>query len=299
MKIARWLPALALLAMVAGCTRWNFLNKGPETKPPPVTGEAPPVSAYVEYLNDNSRRIDTLRCTEIHFTCWQGIASFGLSGKMVAQKPQNFLMSADLIGSRAVDVGSNDQEFWYWISKAKPSHQAYCSYKDLKEGRVKELPFPFQPEWIMETMGMGSYGPADRYRMEADGSTIKLVEESRSSQGKRRKIIVMNRRPVQSPTPQVTAFLLVDEAGKEICSAHISETQLDRNTGAVIPRRLEFRWPEQRFKMAMKLDGTAVNAVVPATAFVRRSMPGVPSIDLANVRFEQASADLQRVQGVR
>jgi hypothetical protein len=300
MKSARWLPALMVLATIAGCTRWNFLNKGPEPKPPPVAGEAPPVSAYLDYLNDNARRIDTVRCTEIDVTCSQGFQSFGLRGKMVAQKPHNFSMTSDFIGKSAVEVGSNDKEFWYWISKADPPYQVYCSYKDLYDGRVKQLPFPFQPEWIMETMGMGTYGPADRYRLEADGSTIKLVEQS-SSQGKAtRKIIVMNRRAVQAPAPQVTAFLLVDDAtGKEVCSAHITETQLDKNTGAIIPRRLEFRWPEQRFKMAMKLDGTAVNAQVPATAFVRRPMPGVPAFDLATRRLDQASADVQRVQSLR
>src|SRR5262245_48386276 len=254
MRIARWVPAVATLALIAGCTRWSFLNKGPETKPAPV-GETPPVSAFVDYLNDNARRIDTVRCTEIDVTCSQGFQSFGLRGKMVAQKPRNFAMSSDLFGKSAVEVGSNDKEFWYWISKADPPYQVYCSYKDLNDGRVKQLPFPFQPDWIMETMGMGTYGPADRYRLEAEGNTIKLVEQT-TAQGKAtRKIIVMNRRPVQPPTPQITTFLMVDEGGKEICSAHVSETQLDKNTGAVIPRRLEFRWPEQRFKMAMKLDG--------------------------------------------
>lgn len=284
------------VGLTVGCTRLPFL-KGPEPRPP-VSGETPPVAAIVNYLDENSRRIQTVRCMDVDLTCSKGLQSFGLRGKMMTQKPRNFLMSCDLLGNRAVDVGSNDQEFWYWISKDNPPNQVYCSYKDLSEGRVKHMPFPFQPEWIMETMGLGSYGPADRYRLEPEGNNLKLIEQSRSPQGTpARKVIVMNRRPMQPPTPQVTAFLLQDDAnGKEICSAHISEIQVDHATGAVLPRRIEFRWPEQRFKMAMKLDGIAVNAEVPATAFVRRPLQGVPSYNLANGRLEQAAADIQPVQ---
>src|SRR5213078_3787215 len=126
-----------------------------------------------------------------------------------------------------------------------PPYQFYCSYNALEAGPVKYMSFPFQPEWVMEALGLGSYGPAERYTQEVDARTFKLVEKTRSPQGKAvKKVIVFNRRPVKSPEPQLTACLLLDDAtGQEICSAHILETQYDPATGAVIPRRLELRWP--------------------------------------------------------
>ena len=110
-------------------------------------------------------------------------------------------------------------------------------------------------------------------------------------------MIVFNRRPVQPPEPQMTACLLIDEAtGQEICSAHILETHLDRATGAIVPRRLELRWPENKLKLAMTLNGLSVNQSVPPEAFVRRPLTGVPSYDLATGRLEGAPGTVQRLQ---
>jgi hypothetical protein len=287
-------PGLILL-LLCGCnqTRWNMV-KGPEKNAPPPTG-LPTVAQLVDYLNDNAQRVQNIRCDEMWLTCTADGQSFDLRGKMVAQKPRNFRLSADTLGSQVVDLGSNDQEFWYWISKAKPPY-VYCSYKDLAEGRVRSMPFPFQPDWIMESFGLGPYGPPERYSLEYDAETIKLVERTRSPQGAPvRKVIVCRRRPAQPPQPQVTAYLLLDDSsGKEICSAHITEVSIDRATGATLPRRLELRWPAERFKLGMKMDTLTINPQLPPAIFVRQPRQGINAFNLAR---EQYDNPLQQTQG--
>jgi len=97
----------------------------------------------------------------------------------------------------------------------------------------------------------------------------------------------MERRPVHPPAPQVKEFLLLDDkSGKEICAARITETQIDRGTGAILPRRIELRYPAEKMKLAMKLDSTAVNQQLPPTVFARQLMPGVPSFNLATMKVD-------------
>ena len=55
---------------------------------------------------------------------------------MACQKPRDFRLRAKILGTPAVDLGSNDQEFWYWISKVNPPHVYHCSYENLKTGKV-------------------------------------------------------------------------------------------------------------------------------------------------------------------
>ena len=50
------------------------------------------------------------------------------------------------------DFGSNENEFWYWISQDNPPYLYHCNYSDLSQGNVK-LPFPFQPDWVLEVVG--------------------------------------------------------------------------------------------------------------------------------------------------
>jgi hypothetical protein len=140
----------------------------------------------------------------------------------------------------------------------------------------------------METLGLGPYGPANKYTVEQDGQTLKLVEKTKSPQGYAvRKVIVLNRKEVKAPQPQVTAFLLLDDStGNEICSAHITSTHLDRTTGAILPYKMEIRMPTQKMKMVLKMDGVAVNAQIPATAFARQQMTNVEPFNLATGRTE-------------
>ena len=273
----------------------HFRSRAHGAEPGPVPSGVPTVASLVDYLNDNSRRVTSLRCTDIDITAGQRFQSFSLRGQMMALKNRNFSMTATAIGSPMVDLGSNENEFWFWISKSPEPYQFFCSYKDYEEGRVPRLPFPFQPEWIMEALGMGNYGPAEKLTIETDGKVVRLIEKTRSPQGQPiRKVIVLDRRPVQPPRPQVQAFLLIDDTTqKEICSAQILEVQLDPATGALVPRKLELRWPAESAKLTLAFHGLSINPQLSAAQFQRQPLQGVQSIDLARL----SQSGIQRTRG--
>jgi hypothetical protein len=290
-----------LAAALAGCnsTRFNFIKpqENPGTKP--ADGNVPSVTGVVNYLNENSGRVKTLRADNLSVTCAQGIMKFNVDGPMMVEKPRGFRMSLNgpLGMGRVVDLGSNNDEFWFWLSKAKPvPYQFYCSYQDLEKG-VQFMPIPFQPEWVMETLGLGAYGPAERYTMDHDEQSLRLVEKAKSPQGLPvRKVIVMRRKETRPPEPQVTHYLLIDDTtNKEICSAHIIKTRLDPGTGAILPEKLELFWRLEDVTLSMDFGKVAVNAAVPPTAFVRQPLSGVPSFNLAR---GPDPSPVQKVQGM-
>jgi hypothetical protein len=279
-----WL-GLTLLVGLAGCNpegggRINILRPGGAIKPPPA--EVPQVVDLVSYLNTNSQSIPGIQCDNVTLTCQQGMGlPISLDGRLRCQGPRNFRMSGDSFVGREVDLGSNDQEFWYWIKRGDP-FQVYCSYQALEQGKVQKMPFPFQPDWVLEAMGLGKYGPASKYEMTYDDTTLKLIEKTRSPQGQPvRKVIVFRRLKAEGNQPQVLAWLLLDDAtGKEICSCHISERVLVANK-AEIPRKFELRWPEQKMKLGIRLDNATVNGQIPPNVFVRAPLKGVESFNLA------------------
>lgn len=288
---------LAIL-LLTGCesTRWNWLKPGGDVA---AKNHAPAnVKAVVEYLNDNARRVQTVRVDDMSIDASLGSQSIGLQGRMLAEKPRNFRMKATLLGKDEVDIGSNSNEFWFWAQRNPEPYQYFCSYKDFQAGQAKMMPLPIQPEWVMEALGLGPFGPPEKYKLEAAGQgTIKLVETTTTSQGLAvRKVIVMNSKEVKPPQPQVTAFLLLDERnGQELCSAHILSTRQDRNTGAILPHKLELRVPSQKVSMALKLDGLSVNGQLNAAAFQREPIAGVQQYNLATNRTEPYG--MQRTQG--
>jgi hypothetical protein len=291
-----------LVVVAVGCnsTRWNFLDKQEAGKPD--NGKVQSVASLLDYMNENAGRVKSIQVSSLDVTCAQGLQRINLHGKMVAEKPRGFRMSLDgpLGFAQVADLGSNNDEFWFWL-KAAPGqkevpYQYFCSYRDLEKG-VAFMPIPFQPEWIMEALGLGPYGPAERYQLEHDEQTLRLIEDSRSPQGAAvRKVIVMKRRPTKVPDPQITHFLLIDKAtNKEICSAHITQTMTDPTTGAILPRKIDLNWPKENATLSLILDKAAVNVALPGTAFVRQPLNGVQTFNLARGVPESG---VQRAQGL-
>jgi hypothetical protein len=275
---------------MAGCssTRWGFVKNNDKSSLPSGPNEVPTTAQVVKWMNDNAEIIQTLRVDELTLDCTQGLQTWSVRGEMRAEKPRNFRLGAKALGNPVVDLGSNQQEFWYWLSKADPPYQVYCSYRDLSE--VRRMPFPFQPEWVMESMGLGPYGPPEKYQLEHTSDTLKLVEKTTSPQGTPvRKVIVFKRKPVKAPNAQVTDYLLLDDAtGKEICGAHITEVQQVQTGGksALVPRRIALHWPSEKLRLTMRLDETTINVPLPPEVFTRRIMRDVKSFNLARMQVD-------------
>jgi hypothetical protein len=86
---------------------------------------------------------------------------------------------------------------------------------------------------------------------------------------------------------KVTDYLLLEDASsKEICSAHISEVQLqvqsDQGKGVVVPKRMELVWPSEKLKLALRIDGTTINGPTAPETFMRRTSPNIQSFNLAS-----------------
>lgn len=308
----RQLPILCMLLALAasgtGCNQFNFgfLRSWNDSDLPKGTITT---EQLVHYLNENAKRVESLRCDDVQVRVAKGlgvIQQANLDASLICQRPRNFRMIAYYIGRQPeVEIGSNDQEFWYWIRRAKNPAQIYCRYDDLESGRVKHMPFPFQPEWVMEALGMAEFGPADRYTLKETRDEIRLIEQTRSPQGKPvRKIIVFNRRRanIQRGEPQIRAFILEDATtGKEICSARIRSAQLDKHNGALLPREIELRWPAEDISLTLRLINPRANVQISeqdrVVFFDRPKLEGIPSLNLAQLRFNASPSSLRRVRG--
>ena len=286
------LLAVTLLLLGTGCesTRWNWLKKDSPNDIAAKPGAPAGVVSLIAYLNDNANRVKTLRVDDLAVDAKMGTQDIALHGRVYAEKPRSFRMKVTLLGKEEVDIGSNEKEFWFWAAKNPDPYQYFCSYKDMDAGQIRMMPLPIQPEWVMEAMGLGPYGPADKYKLETDPDPklLRLVEKTKSPQGYPvRKVIVMNRKEAKAPNPQVTAFLLLDDAtGNEICSARILSTTMDRGTGAILPYKMDINMPTQKMKMSLKMDGVTINGNIAPTSFTRPQLTGVEPFNLATGRTE-------------
>lgn len=287
--------AVLLLAGCSSTSRWGSLGRQPQPSPtpPPV----PTAAALVDYLNRTTGQLQSLEVMDLDLDVKQRLQAFGLRGQLVCQRPKNFRMSAKVMGSQEVDVGSNEKEFWYWIKRAEPPYQFYCSHEDFSRGHV-QVALPFQPDWVMQALGMADFGPPERYQVVEQPQRIDLVERVRNPQGHWvKKVIGFSRNP---NGVQVPLFQLTDDSGKEICSAHILEAQMDAATGCVYPRRLKLVWPAEKIELTLRLDEVTVNRPIPqeraAILFSRPNLQNVQPYNLARGR-DTPTGNIRRTGG--
>src|SRR5262249_37414619 len=118
---------LGLLLLTAGCERLKpFIQPKPTVTP--VSPQKVTKGALLAQLNDNAQKLQSLECRSVVIAASMGTQPIDLIGPLSAQKPRNFRFNAKILGANGVDLGSNDQEFWYWISKADPPYLVHCSY---------------------------------------------------------------------------------------------------------------------------------------------------------------------------
>ncbi len=274
-----------VLVALCGCSRGD-------TRPPlgGPTGSAarpqrwePTAESMVAYLNENSRRITALQADDVVVDCKQGRDSAAVTGRLDCMRPRNFRLTGRAVGQPQVDIGSNDQEFWYWIARSQPPYVYHCSHEALARGNVR-LHIPFQPDLVLTALGLGEYDPNKKYEVRSTGNTVELIEWVPSPQGQSVQKVTVFNRAAKGDQPTVAAHILRDTSGKKICEATITHAIHDRS-GAELPRRITLVWPEQQIEMKMNLDKAHV---------VRPEQEEVARLYSRRVLASQRSFDLER-----
>ncbi|MFO0960125.1 MAG: hypothetical protein U0800_22260, partial [Isosphaeraceae bacterium] len=96
---------------------------------------------------------------------------------------RNFRMILNYMAAEKIDIGSNNDRFWVWSPDTFGNNSVYtCSYDE--SGDIP-LPALYQPDWIMETMGLSALplpgGPGVTVR--SDGGDAILEQRRTGSDG--------------------------------------------------------------------------------------------------------------------
>lgn len=209
------LGLVAFLLFLSGCNHWFQNTDNRSVQGGISNGRTPSSAELVKDLNLNARQIQSFQCkVSIEARGSEGAAS--LEGRLACDKPRNLRMKASMLGNPAVDIGSNNQEFWFWTSQSEGQYVYHCAYNDL---RPVQAQVPFQPDWIMEALGMCELDETKERKVNPKGNTFELVEQTVSPVGQQlQKVTVFSRDRAVPGKPQVLAHILQDANGKEICS---------------------------------------------------------------------------------
>jgi hypothetical protein len=166
------------------------------------------------------------------------------------EAPRRLRLRGSLMGQE-VDVGSNDELFWYWLRREKPPVIYYCRHEDFATSTARSL-VPFEPDRLVEALGLVTVDPGDRH--EGPYQTADGRFEIRTFQGNAVRVLLLE--PARG---WVLEEHLFNQAGQPTVSARLSRHRRDPLNDCVLPRTIHLEWPAMQLAMTLELEDVEIN----------------------------------------
>lgn len=254
--------ALAAGCSLSGCVPFrNWCGQRFATPPPPCAlSDDATQDEVVNYLNDNTNKIQAWRTTRATIvTRGGGILTPRVGAMIAVESPRNFRLVAThpVTGGNEVDLGSNLAHFWFW-NKHSEEKYVYQARHDQEPERMRKFPFPFQPDWIMEALGVRKINPENELEMrpgQPGSHIVFLMADCVSPQGfKLRKVTA-----VDLCRGVIREHALWDAHGKLVARAVLADYIRDKKSDAMIPTKIDLEWPQAKLGLTMTLSDIEVN----------------------------------------
>ncbi|MEM9412559.1 MAG: hypothetical protein AAGA30_15705 [Planctomycetota bacterium] len=156
------LCVVTLLTVLPGCQIFDRFRFHPEQNSPIIFESQPSKEELILHLKEQSERIQQLQ-SEVKLSV-AGMPS--LRGTLAVESPKRLRLTAGLLGvtDLGVDIGSNDEVFWFWTKVARPGEEPgiYFANHDQYRNSPLQTQIPIEPSWIIDSLGLLRFESQDR-----------------------------------------------------------------------------------------------------------------------------------------
>jgi hypothetical protein len=209
---------------------------------------------------------------------------------MALERPSNFKLVLEAQGIPKADIGSNGEEFWYWVANPDKDEKwiYWCNYRDLPSS---DLPVTYQPDWIIEAMGLKPITPQEAatvlVRRGAETTLLSFAATRDRGRPYVREMLVSNsdRRIKKLQIFDESPRVLIAEAQPSDYQAHDAVAAGSaRGETCYLPQKLKLDWKREQLVLDVAFGQVKVNQfdhTMGADIFVEPDMPGYTRQNLA------------------
>jgi hypothetical protein len=192
MRIVRSIMlAMAATLGASGCRAWS---PGPVSLAPrPIAETTFDVDKFVDQHNRNAALVQSLEAKPtigVRSKLFHGSAD----GRLALERPRNFKLELSSMGAVKADIGSNDDEFWFWVDN-EDRKVYWCNHEQIDSSKLAVI---YQPDRIVEALGLKPITPEEAAGIKVHEGDLRgttaLVFPARKSGGETytRMMIVWN-----------------------------------------------------------------------------------------------------------
>ena len=288
-KLKRTSPVLNLVLLLtlfcasgATCSR-GFRNPFATQLGPPapeVLMAGCSLDQVLAAVNQNSSRILSFQTNDASITV-PGMPGLPLlRGNIAAQRPGRVrLQASTALTGPEVDLGSNDELFWFWVKRNEPP-ALYFSRHDQFVGSAAQQLMPIEPQWLLDALGMMQFSATDTHQPplpHSDG-TIEIRSVIQTRGGTMSKNTVIDARRAW-----VLEQHVYDPTGTLLASAIAKSHRYYPDVGVSLPQEVELRLPAMQMSLSIDVGNVALNRIVDSpNLWTLPAMSGYTQVDLGS-----------------
>jgi hypothetical protein len=203
-----------------------------------------------------------------------------LRTSIALDRPQRFRLQSHSLRGPEVDLGSNDQLFWFWVRQAQPPHLYFCRHEQFATSPLRRQ-IPIEPAWLIEALGLVHFDPSLPHDgpYQVGAGRLRIQSPRHTLYGQLTKVT-----EIDESRAWVVAQHLYNERRELIASALASDHRRDAATDVTLPREIEIQWPASQLSMKVRVNQWQVNTLGPnaGSLWAVPEFPGWSPVDLAN-----------------
>ncbi len=279
---------LLVVLGLAGLSGASCQNMVPQfTAPlPRALPPSPTLEQVIQVVNQNNSQIHSFSTTH---AALGGPGLPMLRASLAFQRPRRFRLRADTAVTGAeLDLGSNDQLFWFWCRRNQPPAVYYCRHDQFATSRARQM-IPMDPNWLVEALGIGRFDPSLPHQgpfvLPGDRLEIRTIRET--PEGPTRKSTI-----IDAVRGWVLEQHVYDAQGRLVASSILSRHRRDPLFNLVMPTAVKMNYPAAGISMRLDLGNVQINRL-PGNQAELWTVPryqGSPPVDLCGPGFQPPPA---------
>ena len=282
------LSTLLLSASGASCPQLLYMNR---PAGPRVLSVSPTMGEVIQVVNTNTSRVQSVYTERASVS---GPMMLSLRAKLALERPRRLHLWADTaMTGPEVDLGSNDELFWFWAKRLPQPAVFYCRHDQFALSAARNV-LPVEPEWLIDAFGLTTFDPgAQHHGPSVAAGRLRIDSQLQTATGPMSKVTFLD-----ESQGWVLAQHWYDAQNKLVVSAISSRHWRDPETGIVLPTRIELQTPatanSPQFTLQLDMQDLKVNKLPPSPQlWTMPSFPGYSPLNLAdpNLQFAPPSAN--------
>jgi hypothetical protein len=237
---------ISLCLVFAGVFYWYHHQAPVVPSPLPFTENVPVVEIKPEQDTHIKDIINAVNDKNVSMNSLYAEADVYVDGmevysELYYQKDNKFRMLFYGLVNVNLDIGSNDDTFWFWSKQYDRNTVYWAKHEDYSKTRLKT---PFNPIWIMESLGAG----------EVSGDTFKEDD----------KYLKVYKNVTINGNRKVTRAVMIDKTTLNVVGTYIYSLNGDLLISSewTSNRELNIKWTEENQNMIIKFTKWHLNASV-------------------------------------